>query len=196
GDALFYSNKDKTETTNNFNEGARMILGSPHPKLVGGLANNFTIRGFDAGFLLQGVYGNEIFMVGGSYLAANGNWFDNGTKEQMNRWQKPGDVTDIPQARLGEGNGTQPSSRYLSDGSYVRIKTLTVGYSLPSELLNRFKVASLRIYFIGQNLLTFTNYAGWDPEVNTDGLSSFYMGNDFYTAPQAKTYSLGINVGF
>jgi TonB-linked SusC/RagA family outer membrane protein len=196
GDAIFYSNEERTETTNNFNEAARMILGSPHPKLFGGLTNNFTFENFDASFLFQGVYGNDIFLVGGSYFAANGNWFDNGTKKQMGRWQKPGDVTDIPQARFGTGNGTQPSSRYLSDGSYLRLKTLTVGYSLPSEILDRLKVTSLRVYFIGQNLLTFTNYAGWDPEVNADGLSSFYMANDFYSAPQAKTYSLGINVGF
>src|SRR5690606_11181335 len=168
GDAIFYSNEEKTETTNNFNEAARMMLVSPHPKLFGGLTNHFRVGKFDASFLFQGVYGNDIFLVGGSYFAANGNWFDNGTKEQMKRWQKLGDVTDVPQARFSAGNGTQPSSRYLSDGSYLRFKTLTVGYSLPFDILERLKVATLRVYFIGQNLLTFTGYAGWDPEVNAE----------------------------
>jgi len=196
GDALFYSNQEKTETTNNYNSAARMILGSPHPKFVGGLTNNFTFGNFDMSLLFQGVYGNDTYLAGGRFFSANGDWFDNGTKDQMNRWRNPGDVTDVPQARFSAGNGTQPSSRYLSDASYLRFKTLTIGYSLPSDILDRFKVASLRVYFTGQNLLTFTNYKGWDPEVNTDYLSSFYMANDFYSAPQAKTFSVGINVGF
>src|SRR5690606_8472802 len=145
GDALFYTDEEMTETTNNFNSAERMVLGSPHPKLVGGLVNNFTVGNFDASILFQGVYGNDVFLAGGRFFAANGDWFDNGTKEQMNRWQTPGDVTDIPQARFGAGNGTQPSSRYLTDGSYLRFKTLTVGYSLPADLLERFKVSSLRV---------------------------------------------------
>lgn len=196
GDALFYTNEQKNETTNNFNNAERMILGSPHPQWVGGLTNTLIVGNFDASILFQGVYGNDIYEVGGSFYAANADWFDNGTKKQMNRWQVPGDETDVPQARFGAGNGTQASSRYLSDGTYLRFKTLSVGYSLPSTILDRFKVSSLRIYFTGQNLLTFTNYSGWDPEVNTDYLDSFYMGNDFYSAPQAKTFSMGINVGF
>lgn len=196
GDALFYANVEKTETTNDYNSATRMILGSPHPKFVGGLNNKFKIGEFDVSFLLQGVYGNDAYLAGGRFFAANGDWFDNGTKAQMDRWQQPGDITDIPQARFSGGNGTQPSSRFLSDASYLRFKTLTIGYSLPSDILEKFKVSSLRVYFTGQNLLTVTNYEGWDPEVNTDYLSSFYMANDFYSAPQAKTFSFGVNVGF
>lgn len=197
GDALYYLNEELTETTNNFNDAARMVVGDPNPRFIGGITNNFTFGNFDASFLFQGVFGNDIFDGGGGFFAANGDWFDNSTSDQMARWQNSGDITMIPQARLGECNGCQASSRYLSDGSYVRLRTLTIGYTLPSSLISRMKISSARFYFTGQNLLTFTKYAGWDPEVNADYIASnVFQGNDFYSAPQAKIFSLGLNVGF
>jgi TonB-dependent starch-binding outer membrane protein SusC len=197
GDALYYSNAEMTETTNDFNAAERMVVGDPNPQFIGGITNNFSFGNFDASFLFQGVFGNQIFDGGGGFFAANGDWFDNSTRDQMARWQNPGDITMIPQARLGACNGCQASSRYLSDGSYVRLRTLSVGYSLPSNLISKLKISSARFYLIAQNLLTFTNYKGWDPEVNADYLASnVFQGNDFYSAPQAKTISLGLNVGF
>ena len=197
GDALYYLNEELTETTNDFNDAARMVVGDPNPQFIGGITNNFTFGNFDASLLFQGVFGNDVYDGGGGFFAANGDWFDNSTRDQMARWQNPGDITLIPQARLGECNGCQASSRYLSDGSYVRLKTLTIGYTLPSSLLGKMKISSARFYFTGQNLLTFTNYAGWDPEVNADYLASnVFQGNDFYSSPQAKIFSLGLNVGF
>ena len=197
GDALYYANAERTETTNNFNDAERMFVGDPNPKFFGGLTNTFKLGDFDLSFMFQGVFGNDIYDGGGGFFAANGDWFDNSTLDQMNRWQNPGDITDIPQARLGECNGCNASSRYLSDGSYVRLRTLTFGYSIPRATLDQFKLSSVRVFFTGQNLLTFTKYKGWDPEVNADYLASnVFQGNDFYSAPQAKTFSLGINVGF
>jgi TonB-linked SusC/RagA family outer membrane protein len=197
GDALYYSNAEKTETTNNYNDAERMFVGDPNPRFFGGLTNNFTFGNFDLSVLFQGVFGNDIYDGGGGFFAANGDWFDNSTKDQLNRWQNPGDITDVPQARLGDCNGCNASSRYISDGSYLRLRTLTLGYSIPKVTLERFKISSMRVFFTGQNLLTFTKYKGWDPEVNADYLASnVFQGNDFYSAPQAKTFSLGINVGF
>jgi TonB-linked SusC/RagA family outer membrane protein len=197
GDALYYSNADMTETTNNINNAERMVVGDPNPKFIGGITNNFTFGNFDMNFLFQGVFGNDIYDGGGGFFAANGDWFDNSTRDQMARWQNPGDNTMIPQARLGECNGCQASSRYLSDGSYVRLRTLTIGYTLPNTLTSKMKISTARFYLIGQNLLTFTNYKGWDPEVNADfSASNVSQGNDFYSAPQARTISLGLNVGF
>lgn len=197
GDALYYSNEELSETTNDYNAAKRMVVGDPNPKFIGGITNNFTFGNFDLNILFQGVFGNDIYDGGGGFFAANGDWFDNSTRDQLARWKNPGDLTDIPQARLGECNGCNASSRYLSDGSYVRLKTLTFGYSPPSNLLERIKVSSFRIFFTGQNLLTFTNYKGWDPEVSADSLTgNILQGNDFYSAPQARTYSLGINIGF
>lgn len=202
GDALYYSNAELTETTNDYNEAERMVVGDPNPRFIAGINNTLTYKNFDMSFLFQGVFGNDIFEGGGGFYAANGDWFDNSTKSQFARWQNPGDITDIPQARLGECNGCNASSRYISDGSYVRFKTLTVGYTIPSHILERFKLSTARIYFMGQNLFTWTKYTGWDPEVNTDYLlntaqnANVFQGNDFYTAPQARTFSLGLNVGF
>lgn len=197
GDALYYSNEEQTETTSSYNEAARVVVGDPNPEFIAGITNNLKYKGFDLMFLFQGVFGSEIFDGGGGFFAANGDWFDNSTRDQMGRWQNPGDITDIPQARLGECNGCQASSRYLSDGSYIRLKTLNIGYSFSPELLSRLKLSSLRVFFTGQNLLTFTDYKGWDPEVSADYLTgNIQIGNDFYSAPQAKTLSLGLNVGF
>lgn len=197
GDALYYANAERTETTNDYNQAERMFVGDPNPKFIGGITNNLTFKNFDMSFLFQGVYGNDIYDGGGGFFAANGDWFDNSTRDQMARWRQPGDITNIPQARLGECNGCNASSRYLSDGSYLRLRTLTLGYSLPKAQLEKFKVSSFRVFFTGQNLLTFTKYRGWDPEVNADYLASnVFQGNDFYSAPQARTFSMGINVGF
>ncbi len=85
----------------------------------------------------------------------------------------------------------------MQDGSYLRLKTATLSYTLPTSLTNRAKLDRVRLYVTGQNLLTFTKYTGWDPEVNTDYLAgNIGLGNDFYSAPQAKTIIVGINLGF
>jgi TonB-dependent starch-binding outer membrane protein SusC len=202
GDALYYSNTELTETTNDYNEAERMVVGDPNPAFIAGINNTLTYRNFDLAFLFQGVFGNDIYEGGGGFYAANADWFDNSTATQYARWQNPGDITDIPQARIGACNGCNASSRYISDGSYVRLKTVNFGYTIPTNVVERMKLSSVRIYFLAQNLLTFTNYMGWDPEVNADYLGSttqnlnVFQGNDFYTAPQARTFSLGINVGF
>ena len=202
GDALYYVGEGSDETTNNFNLANPMVVGSPNPDFTGGLSNHFEYKGFDLDILLSFVYGNKIYNGGGMYQSANADWFDNQTVDQMDRWQQPGDITDVPQARLGEGNGTRDSERYLTDGSYMRIRNITLGYSLPQSILSRIKMHSARIFIGVQNLYTLTNYKGWDPEVNWTGVDrstqnqNIIQGYDFYTVPQARTYSVGINLSF
>jgi TonB-linked SusC/RagA family outer membrane protein len=183
--------------TNNPNEANQVVIGDPNPDFQGGLTNNFNYKGFDLNIFFQFVYGNEIYNQGGIYQSCNACYFDNQTKDQLDRWQQPGDITDVPQARLFQSNGDAESTRYLSDGSYLRLKNLTFGYNLPVNMLDRLALRRARIYFSGTNLLTFTDYDGWDPEVTAD----FYTGNinfgrDFYSAPQAKIYTVGIDIGF
>lgn len=203
GDALYYVNEERPDgtldrnTTNDPNVAQRTIVGNPNPKLVGGISNNFSYKGLEFNILFQGQSGNDIYNGGGKFQSANGDFFDNQTVDQLNRWQKPGDITDVPQARLFGANGTAESSRYLQDGSYLRLKTATLSYTLPTSLTNRAKLDRVRLYVTGQNLLTFTKYTGWDPEVNADYLAgNIGLGNDFYSAPQAKTIIVGINLGF
>jgi hypothetical protein len=118
----------------------------------------------------------------------------------LKRWQKPGDVTNIPQARLNRfGDFASPSvsTQYMEDGSYVRLKNVTLAYNLPAGLLRKAKLSSARLYLTGINLATFTDYTGWDPEVNTDyRAGNINQGGDFYAAPQIKSIVFGLNIGF
>jgi len=90
---------------------------------------------------------------------------------------------------------TNDNSRYLSDGSYLRLKNVTLAYNLPSDIAAKLKLRSLRVFVQGQNLWTLTNYNGPDPEVSTFGATSTSLGTEFLTFPQVKMYSLGVNIG-
>jgi TonB-linked SusC/RagA family outer membrane protein len=204
GDALFYRNtllEDGTRdrsTTNNFGEASRVISGNPYPEFTGGFSSNFRLGNFDASFTFQGQWGASIYNNGGRFQSASADFFDNQSKDQLNRWQQPGDITNVPQVRLFGGNGTQQSTRYLQAADFVRLRNLSVGYSLPSTVTEKLKIERLRVYMSALNLLTFTNYDGWDPESTADFNSnnSLRAGIDFYSAPQAKTITFGFNLDF
>jgi TonB-dependent starch-binding outer membrane protein SusC len=202
GDALYYLNTKKSDgtidrtKTNDVNLAENVVIGNPNPKWIGGITNDFNFKGVDFSFTFQGVYGNDVYNGAGKFMSANGDFYDNQTLDQMTRWQKKGDVTNVPQARYVGGNGTAESSRYLEDASYTRLKTITLGYTLPKSILDKLKLTRIRIYATANNLLTFTKYTGWDPEVNTDYLGGIAAGNDFYAAPQSKTITVGLNLGF
>lgn len=201
GDALYYLNNElengerNRETTNNINFAEQVIIGDPNPDLTYGFSNTFSFKGITLDVFFQGQLGNEIFNAAGIYQLDGFGWFDNQDIRVLDRWQNPGDVTDIPQLRF-----LQPmpnSSRFIEPGSFLRLKTLTLAYRLPESILSTLRLSRLQLYFTGQNLLTFTNYQGWDPEVNADFLNgSIGLGTDFYTPPQAKTLVFGIKVGF
>lgn len=203
GNALYYLNTTNADgslnhdTTSNYNLAQRIVLGNPNPRWTGGVTNTLSYGGVELNFTFQGVFGNKIYNGAGQYMSANAsNGFDNQTSDQLNRWQKPGDVTDIPQARLFSGNGTGNSSRYLSSGDYVRLKTATLSYVFNKELISAIHLTNARIFFTGVNLLTFTKYKGADPEVNADYIAgNIGQGNDFYSAPQLRTYTLGVTLG-
>ncbi len=203
GDALYYKNTLKSDgsrdrsTTNEYNQAEDVRIGNPNPKFIYGFQNTFTYKSFDFDVLLQGVYGNDIYNGGGQYMSASGsNGFDNQTIDQLAAWNKPGDITNVPEPRLFYGNGVDPSSRFISDGSYLRVKSVTLGFNLPAALASKIKVNRFRVYLKAQNLFTITNYKGWDPEVNADyQASNINQGVDFYSAPQAKSIVFGVNLG-
>lgn len=203
GDALYYKNttnadgsKDRS-TTNDYNQASDVVIGNPNPKFIYGIDNAINYKNFDFDILLQGVYGNQIYNGGGEFMSASGsNGFDNQTIDQLAAWDKPGDVTMVPEPRLFYPNGTNASSRYISGGSYMRVKSVSLGYTLPKEILNKIKIDHLHVYVRAENLFTFTKYKGWDPEVTAD----FYNDNinkcyDFYSAPQIKAITIGFSVG-
>ncbi len=203
GDALYYKNTLKSDgsrdraTTNDYNQAEDVRIGNPNPKFIYGFGNTFTYKFIDLDVLMQGVYGNDIYNGGGQYMSSSGtNGFDNQTIDQLVAWKKPGDITNVPEARLFYPNGTDPSSRYISDGSYLRMKEVTIGFNLPKTITSRLKIDRVRVYVRGQNLFTITNYKGWDPEVNSDyQASNINQGVDFYSAPQVRTIVFGVNIG-
>ena len=175
----------------------RQIIGDPWPDFSGGFNNSFQYRGFDLSVFLEFVYGNDIFNANRLYTDAYGTFFDNHTTRALDRWTPDNPDASEPRAVWGDPNfNTRNSDRFIEDGSYLRIKNLILGYNLPGETITRFGFRSARIYLQAQNLHTFTNYSGFDPEVNYAGNTGVVRGTDFYTLPQARTLTAGINLGF
>ena len=189
----------------------RQIVGNALPNYTGGLTNNFTFKGFDLSFFFYFQQGNKIMNMNDFFMVHGGTQANIGfLPRQLERWQKPGDVTDIPRLTTYSANPTQNggaannyggnvaslSSRYLEDGSFIRLKTLTLGYTLPKDVLSKIGVSKFRIYAQGTNLLTFTNYGGLDPEVSSQSNNQNTVGYDWATVPQPRTFQIGASVTF
>ncbi|MBN2813820.1 MAG: SusC/RagA family TonB-linked outer membrane protein, partial [Bacteroidales bacterium] len=200
GDALYYMANG--ETTNDYASAEFRNVGNPNPRYFGGLSNSFTYKGFDLNIFFQFVQDVDLYKMHGVYMSNNAGWLDNQTKDQLRRWQQPGDITDVPQPRFSESNGDRMSSRYIADGSYIRLKDLTLGYSLPEDLVSKLALKKLRIYISGLNLITITKYDGFDPEVTATGTNrsqtslNVQQGVEYYSTPQAKGLTAGINITF
>lgn len=194
GDALYLA-ADGKSTTNDYGAAIDTVLGNPNPDFYGGWNNHFKYKSFDLDVQCQFVKGGDLYNIAGIFQSNNGNYFDNQTIDQYNFWRKPGDITNIPQPRLYTSNGDGKSSRWVQDGSYFRVKSINFGYNFSRSVLSSLKVESARIYVSANNLFTFTKYTGYDPEVNTQFIGNVNLGHDFYTPPQARTISVGINVG-
>ena len=200
GDALYYVNDTRTATTNDYALAQNQKLGDPNPKSFGGLGNHFSYKNFDLDVQTQFVTGNDIYNMAGVFQSANGDYFDNQTIDQLNYWTPTNTITMVPQPRFNEGNGTSPSSRWIQDGSYLRVKSVVLGYNLPKAFANKYKLQNVRLFASALNLFTITGYKGYDPEVNTPSGGSvqsdnIQLGHDFYTPPQARTITFGVNIG-
>ncbi|NEN23200.1 TonB-dependent receptor [Cryomorpha ignava] len=173
----------------------RTKVGNPHPDFIGGITNTFGYKGFDLSIFFQFSYGNDVFNGNRLFLESLQGG-DNQVADIERRWRQPGDITDIPRATtdpIAAASNKRVSSRFIEDGSYMRLKNLTFGYTFQNDWKN---IENLRIYFSGQNLLTFTEYSGLDPEVNYRGDDNAVIGTDFFTYPQARTFILGLNLSF
>jgi len=176
--------------------GDRTVIGNAQPDFIFGLTNTISYKRFDLSVFFQGSYGNDVYNA--TRIDLEG-MFDskNQSIAVMRRWTTENTITDMPRAvRNGSVNNVSNSSRFVEDGSYVRLKSLTLSYKV-FENNARFKaIKNLSVYITGQNLLTFTNYTGFDPEVNAFGSSSTTLGVDYGTYPQARSIIVGINVEF
>jgi TonB-linked SusC/RagA family outer membrane protein len=174
----------------------RTIIGNPNPKVIGGVTNTFTFKGLDLSVFFQGSFGNDLYNANRQALESLTGPVNQLTTV-LNRWTPTNTNTDIPRAVFNDPNNNgRFSSRWIEDGSYVRLKNLTLGYTLPTALLSKARVGSLRVYVSGQNLLTWTDYSGYDPEVAADPFSSTSLGRDFGVYPQSRTYTVGLNATF
>jgi TonB-linked SusC/RagA family outer membrane protein len=179
-----------------FDTGDRTQIGSGQPKFTFGFTNTFSYQKFDLNIFFQGSYGNDIFNA--TRIDLEG-MFDskNQSVAVLDRWTTPGQITDIPRA-IGGGtvDNVRNSTRFVEDGSYLRLKTLTLSYRAIENNPKIKAIKRLSVYVTGQNLLTFTKYSGFDPEVNAFGKSATEMGIDYGTYPQAVTLIVGLNVEF
>ena len=189
GNAVFEDfNKDGKITADD-----RQIVGNTWPKFFGGFNNTFEYQNFDLGIFFTYSFGNEIWnhnrMLGetGGTLDANRVLLHS----QLDRWTTPGQITDTPRL-TAENYSRQENSRFLEDGSFVRLRAITLGYTLPKEVTSKLRIQKFRLYFTGSNLLLFTKYTGSDPESNMG--TGNIQGYDYGTPPQPRTIQLGLNL--
>lgn len=194
GNAL-YRKADGTETTAPVSADLR-FSGNPQPKYYGGLTNSVTWKGFDLRGFLQFSQGGKVLNMVRIFADDGGNSSDNKLAIVMNRWQKPGDITDQP--RMGSTGGARfLSDRMVEDGSFVRLQEVTLGYRLPARLARSMRADNARVYVSGRNLKSWDDYLGYNPDVNSNGANSnIVMGVDYYAYPLARTWTFGISAGW
>jgi TonB-linked SusC/RagA family outer membrane protein len=173
----------------------RTYIGNAQPKFTYGINNNLAYGSFGLSLFFQGVQGNQIFNA--SRIELEGLYDSkNQLATVLNRWTTPGQITNIPKADRGNTDNSRTSSRYVEDGSYLRLKTATLSYNFGAVSLSKWKMSKLTVFATGYNVLTFTKYKGFDPEVQQYSGNSPSMGIDYGTYPQSRTFLFGVNVGF
>ena len=189
GDGVLDTNKD------------RAVVGNYMPDFTYGFGGSINFKDFDLGFNFQGVYGNEILNLNKRYIDnMEGNV--NGTTIALDRWRSednPGNGQVNRANRKTKGNNGRTSTWHIEDGSYLRLQNLSLGYTLPSSLTQRFHIQKLRAYVSGQNLYTWTNYSGYNPEVSLrhgESKATLTPGEDYGTYPLARTFTFGLNITF
>ncbi len=169
----------------------RAIVGNYMPDFYYGFGLNLGYKGIDFSCNFQGVYGNEILNLERRYLL-NMEASSNMMVESLQRWPF-GDLNRATRKSTGR-NGASTSTFHIEDGSYLRLQNLTVGYTLPSKLTKRFHISKLRVYVQGNNLLTWTNYTGYNPEANKHNEDALRPGEDYGAYPVSRTFSFGLNL--
>lgn len=179
------NNNGKTDASD------RTFIGDPNPDFTYGLTNSFSYKGFNLSIFVQGSYGNDIFNA--SRIETEGMYDGkNQSVRVLDRWKIPGQITNVPKAGFELHNSTY----FIEDGSYLRLKDVSLSYNFKGKLLKQWGITRLQPYFTASNLLTWTSYSGMDPEVNQWGNSGTVQGIDWGTYPQCKSFVFGVNVEF
>ncbi len=167
----------------------RTKIGKGMPDWTYGFTFGAEWKGFDFMFMLQGTIGNDIYDATRRTDVRPANL----PSYMLNRWTGPGTSNKYPRYVVGDATNWQSSDLYITDGSYLRLKNIQLGYTLPANLTRRFFVNKLRLFVAAENLITFTKYAGYDPEISSGGTS---LGVDYGVYPQSRTFTVGFNLGF
>ncbi|WP_269227668.1 SusC/RagA family TonB-linked outer membrane protein [Flavobacterium eburneipallidum] len=168
-------------------------LGSSQPKFVGSFSNTISYNDFDLNFSFQGSYGGKIFNALNQQLEIT-TLGTNGASTLLDRWTTTNPSNEIPRATSSPlGIITE---RYIEDASFLRLKTITLGYTLPKSLASKIGTKTIKLYVSAENLVTWTKYTGFDPEVSSYEQNNLYPGIDFGAYPNSKTFITGLNVTF
>jgi hypothetical protein len=177
----------------------RTFLGSFLPDFTYGINFSANYKNFDLTMFFQGVHGNEVFN-GVKVIQQGMLRLFNASPDVLRAWTPQNTNTDVPRAVNGDpNNNSRTSTRFIEDGSYLRLKNLSIGYTIPAATLQRItggRLGNFRVYVASQNLLTFTRYTGYDPEIGSRFNSSLTQGIDYGQFPQARTLMVGLQAGF
>ncbi|MEP6465672.1 MAG: TonB-dependent receptor [Parafilimonas sp.] len=172
------------------------FIGNPNPKFTYGLTNNFSYKGFDLSVFLQGVYGDDIFNYSRTETEAEFSVYTNQLSTVLNRYTSSNPNGVLPRYNQYSQNNLKISNRFIENGSYLRIQTVSLGYNLPANWLTKVKMSTCRIYVSGQNLYTFTKYSGFDPELGAFNGSVLLQNIDYGHYPNPRSLTIGANIVF
>ncbi|WP_242689266.1 TonB-dependent receptor [Pedobacter sp. SYSU D00535] len=172
-------------------------IGNPNPKFTFGLTNNFTFKNFDLSFFLQGSYGADILNFTRLLTEGSYNVYHNQSVDVFNNRYSPSNPAGtLPRYNQWHGDNVALSSRFVEDGSYLRIQNVTLGYNLPKSLISKAKISNARVFVLGQNLYTFTKYTGLDPELGSYNNNALMSNVDNGNYPNPRTFTIGANIIF
>ncbi|MGV3558932.1 SusC/RagA family TonB-linked outer membrane protein [Larkinella arboricola] len=176
----------------------RVFLGNPHPDFTYGINLNLGYKNFDLSAFFQGVQGNQLLNMVKRWVDFNNQAGNRSLRMLYDSWTPENPDAVLPILDANDSRSQQPSSYFIEDGSYFRMKNLTLGYTLPASVASKIRFENVRVYFQAQNLFTITKYSGIDPEVTSVGSApgSTVLGVDQGNYPYAKMYQIGINFGF
>ena len=170
------------------------IIGHALPKFTWGLSNNFSYKSFSLDVFLQGSQGNQL-LNSNRFELESGNGLTNASTKLLDRWT-PENPNNLYARANRNSDYLHMSTRYLENGSYVRVKTVTLSYDLPQSLMKKLKITHVKVYVTAQNPITITKYSGFDPEVGSFGMDNTRLGYDYGSYPSVRTYIVGGSINF
>ncbi len=184
GDALYYK-KDGKSTTNVYDPADRVVLGPSDPPYYGGFSSTINVKAVELSALFSYAFGHQLYNNDRVQVENPIYWYSNLSKNMLREWQHPGDITDVPSPF---NDFRQETSRFVEKGDYLRLRNLMLSYNFQRNVLDKWKVKSIRVFAQAQNLAVWHNFQSYDPEATGGGLSGAQY-------PQLKTFTFGVNLG-